>query len=82
MLLDLEPYCPGYSLSPGGQSTVAVRRYKDRLLGVGVSDEVEVFGIAEPRLNGCPALVPPCAERSGDLSGHAVVDEEAQMLSP
>jgi hypothetical protein len=50
------------------------------LLGLGVSDQVEVFGIAEPRLQRRPALVSSGAQRSGDLNGHAVVDEEAQKL--
>jgi hypothetical protein len=47
---------------------------------VGVSNQIEVFGIAEPRLQRRPALVASGAEKSGDFNGHAVVDEEAQRV--
>lgn len=47
---------------------------------MGVSDQVEVFGIAEPRLQRRPALVASGAQRSGDLDGYAVVDKEPQRL--
>ncbi|HUJ64973.1 MAG TPA: hypothetical protein VLX59_05525 [Acidimicrobiales bacterium] len=47
---------------------------------MGVSDQVEIFGIAQPRLQCGPALVSSGAQRPGDLTGHAVVDEEAQRL--
>lgn len=61
---------------------IPVRRYEARSSAVGVGDQVMIVGVIESRLICGPGIMTGRSQPARYLHRHAVIDDEAQPMSP